>query len=138
MGLEQRLPSHLTQISPTGVTELALNNPQLHVSGLIPGSLPFSGIPTGVASAGGVVHLPGTPMEGYGAFVPNSKISSGAVPHGGLSSTYGVVPAGTQYNANNVPSFADQRGIQDLEGIGLPPNIPNPRPDLLVSCKPLE
>ena len=69
---------------------------------------------------------------------PNSQISSGTVPHGGLPSTYGVVPAGTEYNANNVPSFADQRGTQDLEGIGLPPNIPNPRPDLMVSCKPLE
>ena len=125
----------MTQLSPTGVTEFALNNPQLHVSGLIPGSLPFAGIPTGVASAVGVVPLPVTPMEGYGAFVPGSQISSGEVPHGGLPSTYGVVPAGTQYN---VPSFADQRGIQDLEGIGLPPNIPNPRPDLLVSCKPLE
>lgn len=122
----------MTQLSPTGVTELALNNLQLHVSGLIPGSLPFAGIPTGVAP------LPGTPMEGYGAFVPGSQISSGEVPHGGLPSTYGVVPAGTQYNTNNVPSFADQRGIQDLEGIGLPPNIPNPRPDLLVSCKTLE
>ena len=114
--------------------------------GQVPGSLPFTGLPTDVASAGGMVPVPsgltvpGTPSvaeEGYGAMLPASQINSGVVPQGGLLPSPTVMPAGAQYGGDSMPPYAravDEIGAEQLQGMGLPPNMPNP--DLLVSCEP--
>ncbi|XP_022791527.1 multidrug resistance protein 1-like [Stylophora pistillata] len=85
-----------------------------------------------MVSARGMVPLPGTPTNGYNALALGSQLNSGEVHQGGIPSIRGVMPTTTHYNAKNVPSYTDQRGIQEFGGMGLPPNMPNPRPDLLV------
>ena len=129
--------SSLSQIPGVGTI------PQVS-AGQVPGSLPFTGLPTDVASAEGMVPLPsgltapGTPSqaeEGCGAMLPGSQINSDMVPQGGLLPSPTVTAAGAQYGGDSMPPYAGavgEIGAEQLQGMGLPPNMPNP--DLLVSC----
>ncbi|KAL9968128.1 hypothetical protein ACROYT_G026461 [Oculina patagonica] len=91
-------------------------------------------IPTDMASAGGMVPVStalGTPGLGGGGF-PGSQVNSGMVPQGGLLPGSTAMP--TQYSGDTIVSpyagAVDEMGAQQIQRMGLPPNMPNP--DLLV------
>ena len=105
-----------------------------------PGSSQVPGIPTDLASAGGMVPIstaqgfPGTPSlgeKGYGAMIPSSQVNSGMVPQGGLLPSSTGMPTGAEYPGDSpMPPFVNEMGAQQLQQMGLQSNIPNP--DLLV------
>ena len=106
---------------------------------MVPPQAPI--IPTDMTSGGGMVPtstalgFPGTPglrEGGYESMIPGSAVNSGMVPQGGISPSSAAMP--TQYSGDAmVPAYGgavDEMGAQQLQQMGLPPNIPNP--DLLV------
>ena len=108
-----------------------------------PGSSQVPGIPTDLASAGGMVPIstakgfsgtPGLGEKGYGAMIPSSEVNSGMVPQGGFLPSSTGMPTGAQYPGDTpLPPYAGEvndMGAQQLQQMGLPSTIPNP--DLLV------